>query len=466
MSVSDILHIARSGLTVSQTAIRTAGNNVANANTPGYSRQTVDIKSWGTQTNGIGLGATVADIHRVHDSFLERQANMYRGTEQFYAGQNLIATQLETVFNELEDNGINASLYQFFDSFSTLSLNASSISDRQMVVYKAEQLASRINTAYTNLENMQSGMNSEIASKVEEANSLITELAGLNGKIANMTDSSGNTEASELLDRRDEVVRQLHEMLDVTTFTDDNGSVNLMLANSTLVEGSNAGSLSEVVGLLSGIEMTTAGGRTIDITSTMQNEEGRGYLTGMITERDIVLEDYKADLDNLAYKLAEQVNLIHFNSFALDGSTGRNFFNEILDVDGAAKALTLNQEIADDPSLIAAAQDAAALTGDNRAAMAIADLADDKSIMGTTTFGEFYTSLVGKVSTHVSHINSELEYQGNVVAQSDAYRESISGVSIDEEMVNLIQYQRSFQAAAKMIKAVDEMLAIAANLKS
>jgi len=466
MGLNDILHIARSGMSVSQTAIRTTGNNISNASTPGYSRQRVNIKAMGSSGSGPGLGAAVADIHRVHDSFLERQSNMHRGSEQFLAGQNFVAIQLETVFNELEDSGINSSMNDFFNSFKDLSLNAASMADRQMVVYKAEQMANRINTAYTNLEQMQSDLNSEVEAQIDNVNALLNELGNLNQQIAGYNDPSGGNETSTMLDRRDAVVRELHEMLDVTSFTDDNGSINIMLANNTLVEGVNAGSLKASPGTLYGVELTSVAGRTIDITSNMQSEEGRGYLSGIINERDVVIEEYKADLDQLAYTMAEQVNLIHSGSFALDGTTGRNFFDEILVVEGAAKALTVNSEIVDNAGLIAAAEDATALSGDNRSAMAIAALADDKSIMTNGSFSDFFTTLVGDVSTHVNHVQSEMDYQSSVVAQSDAYKNSISGVSIDEEMVNLIQYQRSFEAAAKMIQTVDELLSAALSLKS
>ena len=458
MGISDILHIARSGLMVAQTGQRVTGHNITNANTPGFSRQRVTVSALGGNGYLPGIGVSVANIHRVHDRFLENQANLHRGVNGFLDGQYLVAQQLETVLNEVGNTGINNAMNEFFNAFRELTNNSSDMAVRQLVALRGEQLSDRISTAFTNFEAMQDDLNLDVESVVDEANGLIQEIAKMNGEISTYEDVTGRTEASDLLDQRDELVRQLHALVDITTFTDDNGSINVMLANHSIVEGVSAGSLGVLVGPMYRIEMTTVGQQAHDITDDLTHTNGRGKLSGILYERDVTIEDLKGGLDLLAYNLVDRINSIHLNAFGLDGNSGRAFFTPIAAIDGAAKLLEMNQDIIDNPDWIAAALDGASAHGDNRAAVAIADLQSDRTTLGTVTYQEHYNDMVGSVSAHLTRINGERDFQQSVMDQSEAYRESVSGVSIDEEMVSMIQYQRAFEASARMITTADEML--------
>jgi flagellar hook-associated protein 1 FlgK len=465
MGINDILYTARSGMMVSQTGLRVTGHNITNANTPGYSRQRVDVESSGGVNMMPGLGANVASVHRVHGEFLERQSNMQRGISGFLEGRNQVASQLESVFMELDDTGINRALNDFFNSFRELSNNPSGMSERRMVIYNAQTLTDRINTTARNLENLQSNLNDTVRGDIGKANELLLKLAGLNEKLASFSDPSGTNESSDLLDRRDQVVRDLHNLIGGQSFTDANGSINFMLANVTLVEGSHAGSLDVVPGLVDGVSLTTVAGNTKDITAFLQQEGGSGQLAGLIYERDVEIKRFRDQLDTLAFSLASEINAIHQASFGLDGTAGRDFFSFPGVVDGAAKALTVSQDLVNHPDWIAGAQDPASTAGDNRSFIAIADLQDDETTLNGYSFNQFYNDLVNNASTEMKHITTEKSYQDAVLQQSDAFRESISGVSVDEEMVSLIQYQRAFEASAKMISTVDQMLQTIIALK-
>ncbi len=454
--INDILYTARSGILVNQKAIQITGNNVSNVNTPGYSRQQVTLSP--AVAAGYGLGVSMAQVRRVHDGFLTQQVNLQAGTKEFLVGRQFVAQQLETVLPEVDNLGVNSALTNFFNSFKELSNNVSGNAERQMVAAQGEALADKINQAYNGVVNIQRNLNQDIEAEVERINTLMGELADLNQKVAVMADPTGATDNAELRDRRDQVVKQLYEMADVTTFTDNDGHINLMIGNHIAVQGTRAAELTAVAGNLTRIELNTLSGTGIDITERLSSENASGRLSGVLYERDIKLEEVKDQLDQLAYSLAEQVNLLHRGGFALDGSTDRDFFVMPADVAGAAGSLAVNQEILDNPSLIAAAQDAAAAHGDNRNAVAIAELMNDSNTVNGSSFHGYYTAMVGQVSSELSDLEQDLEIQTMVTDQAEAYQASVSGVSIDEEMVSLIQFQRAFEASAKIMNTVDEML--------
>ncbi len=465
-SITDILNIARSGIQVQSKALRITGQNVSNVNTEGYSRQRVDIVSQVAAGSSSGIGASVSEIHRVYDSFLEGQVNRNLSSYGFLEGRQLVASNLESVFPELGDDNINASLSDFFNAFRTLADNPSGVSERQVALNTAETLANRFNRAYNSLESIQSGLNTNIRENVSEANGLLRELADLNKKIATVNDPSGESSGAELRDRRDGVVRQLSEMLPISTFTDGDGHVNVMLDRQVLVQGVQAGTLTATNDPLARVEMTGVGGVSRDITQYLaEDSEDRGRIAGMLAERDVHIEDTKSRLDQLAFTLAEQVNTLHSAAFGLDGGTGRNFFEPLAAVDGAAGRIRVSQELLDNPERLALAQDPLSLDGDNRAAMAIADLESDDATMGSAGFHDYFAETIGEISGRLSGLNADMEYQGMVVDQSEAFRASVSGVSIDEEMVSLIQFQRAFEASAKMLSTVDEMLSTVLQIK-
>lgn len=464
MGINDILHTARSGLMVSQTGIRVAGHNVANVNTPGYSRQRVDMNSVGGYNMMPGLGVNVADVRRVHDQFLERQSNEQRGAFGFMEGRNFIAGQLDSIFLELDDNGVNRAINDFFNSVRELANVPSGLAERRMLIYRAQTLTQRINATATNLESLQRNLNETVTADVGKINALFKELASLNGKLAAFNDPGGLGEASDLLDRRDQVVRELHGLVGGQTFQDSSGAINFMLANRVVVEGANAGSLGTVPGPVLGISLTTIAGNTVEITEFLRREGGHGRLAGTIYERDVLVGGLAAELDQFAFTFANAINALHQSGFGLDGVDGRNFFDPPAGVANAAKDLRVRQGIIDNPDEIAAAQDAGSV-GDNRILNLIANLQSDETMMGGRSFNQFYSDLVNRASTEANHVSTELGYRQAVLDQSEAYRQSVSGVSVDEEMVSLIQFQRAFEASAKMISTVDQMLQTVLSLK-
>lgn len=464
--INDILNIARSGVLVSQTGLRTTGQNVSNVNTPGYSRQTLSVETLGGGSSP-GMGVAVAGLRRTHDDFLEKQVNLQRGSYQFLAGRQLVADQLDGVFSEIDGTGINTAMANFFNAFKQVSVNTGDQAARQDVLSKANSLADRINNAANTLDDQKKSLSADIKSQAESGDKLLKQLASLNEKIASYADPTGRSEPSELLDKRDEVVRQLAEMLPISTFSDNSGNINVSLSNQVLVEGAQAGSINYVPSQYGGVSIGSVAGNTKDITDELaQNDDGRGKLAGMLNEREKGISALQDKLDQLAYTLTASVNSLHQTGYGTDGVNGRNFFAPLTTVAGAAKSFGLSGDMDGHPERIGAAATAATAKGDNSIALAISDLAKNTTTMGTTSFADYYANALSDVSGRISTLNDNASVSGSLVEQAEAYKASVSGVSIDEEMVQLIQYQRAFQASAKMVTTVDSMLETIINMKS
>jgi flagellar hook-associated protein 1 FlgK len=243
-------------------------------------------------------------------------------------------------------------------------------------------------------------------------------------------------------------------LIDINAFEDANGGVSVLVANGRpLVAGTALWQLAtetNVFGLQDVVWVDDAG-NTVNISDEILG----GKLKGWLEARDIVITDYKNRLDTLAQTLMTQVNNLHQNGFDLNGLAGEVFF----DGTGAAADIEVNANIAGDLDLIAAAADPLTFPGDNRNAIEIANLQHQLVMSGNTaTFNDYYSSLVRDVGNEVLKSDTYYTHQSEMLAQLDNYRESISGVSLDEEMINLIKFQNAYTAAAKLVSTADELL--------
>mgnify|MGYP001382847059 CR=1 FL=1 len=464
-TINDILHLANSSVQVNRKALEVVGNNISNVNTPGYTRQRLVVEpqtvvgAWGNAY----VGVKGENVERVYNNFLDQQAALQKQRYGFLEGRQNVAKQIEATYDELEGRGISTALGEFFTSFSGLAGDADSLAERQNVVQKSQVLVNHINATYNSLKNLTSDLNMDIEADVGEANTLLSEIADLNDRII-QAGGMENGDVAQLLDQRELKARELAEIIPSNTYIDRKGNLNVLWKGHTLVDGVNAAEFSTIPGSAYGLQLTYGNSIPLDVTDQMAQDSG-GKLAGLLYAREVDIANAMSDLDNFAYTLAQQINGLHSTGYALDGSTGRNFFNAITTVEGAAGQLSINQEIVDDPSLIAAAQDSAGLPGDNRIALAISDMQADQSTFGNATFGEEFSLMMGRISREINSLDKDVELQEMVMLQSENFRQSVSGVSLDEEMVSLIQWQRAFEASAKMISAVDSMMATILELK-
>jgi len=456
----DILSIGRSGMNAASFGASNASQNAANAATEGYTRRIARFDPLGPRPlAGVrSRGAT-----RVVDPFLERRL-LGAGGDRGQAEASLRTLEvLDTAFSDGPGSLADA-LAELEVAASRLSANPDEPAARTTFLERADDLAQAFRRSAGLLEGARQDANDRIRDGVRDVNEKLEAIASLSKEIARI--EAVGDEASDLRDRRDQLVREVAEVVPVNVLEGDDGRIDLMLAGSrALVDrAGQVYALSAVADPATGDVRVTLpdGGASQDVTGLLSG----GALGGLVAARDGELADTRQALDQLAFDLAAAYDGVHAAGVGADGGTGRALFAPRAGVAGAAQGLGLSADVDGFPERVAAAIDPAALPGDNRNALALAALADQPLAEGgTATFAGALSGLVGSAGAGVRSARTELERATDVAAQVSALRQAVSGVSADEEMIALSQFQRSFQASARIVQVADEMLGEILDLK-
>ena len=555
-NITGIFDIARQALFANLTALRVVSHNVANANTPSYSRQEVVFSSnrpENSRPGQIGTGVSAVRIRRIYDKYLEQQILQERSALGQADAKADGLDRVEEVFNESSGVGLNAVINAFFDAIQDLSNNAAGTVERTALVAQAQTLTDVFHQMDRQLRQARTDLDTEIRGLVTEINNLASQIADLNAKIA-AAELGGNQQANDYRDQRQELLKQLAEKVDIRTLEDSAGRVTVFVGKgSPLVEGATAYALKAVSDAdnqnFADIHFDPGGGATtIDITSSITG----GRLSGLLTLRDTSLPGFMDDLDRTAAVLVNRINIQHRQGYGLDGSTGNDFFSP-LSVTASAKstnsgtgsvgttsitdytALTYdNYEIrfavsggtttytvvnlrtgstvtsgtytdpttiqwdglsvqitgspangdvfsvsahanqardiavsstivSDTDKIAAAASDPTGSSSgpaDNGNALLLAAVQTNTYTLEgkTTTIGSYYASLVADVGTQTQQAAWGQDFHEAVLQQLSDRRESLSGVSLDEEAANLMQFQRAYEASARLVRVADELL--------
>ena len=458
MDIFGVLNMGSKALTVQQKGIYVTGNNIANVNTPGYSRQRLNLSSdvpLNTGIGSVGTGVTANEIERVYDRFLGVQINNETQSLGQWEAYKDSVERVEMVFDESGGYGLNQVMSEFWNSWQDLTNNPSGSIERTVLVAKSEMLTATLSQNYEDLQQIQRDIDSNIEGAVGEINRLSENLVDLNQKI--IQSELGGHMANEYRDQRDLVLKELSELIDISSFEDANGGTTVSVGSGqVLVEGTHTYNLSTQPDASGHRDITwiDSSGNSVIISDDIS----KGKLKGWLDARDVDINDSLNKLDTLAQDLMAAVNPLHANGYGLDNINGRDFFTIEATAATTAAGIQVNSLITGDTNRIAAAE-GADKPGDNRNAIAIAKLQDMPTMNGSTvTFGAYYDSMVSDAGLAVQQATSYYDHQSQMVLQVENYRESISGVSIDEETVNLIKYQNAYQAAAKLIKTADEMM--------
>jgi len=451
------LDIGRKSLQAHQLALQVTSNNMSNINTPGYSRQHAVFQTdFSVQTAAglVGSGVTVNSIESARDRFIELR--VVQETQH--------TNEQQAIFNALDQiqrilppgtGGIQEGVSRFFNSFSALANEPESSALRNSVLSAAQNVATSFNGAARQLDELQSSVNRSIEDAVNKVNVLARNVASLNQEI--IVAEGGGSVASSLRDQRQEYVNELSELLDVSYYEADDGAYYVSVAaGHSLVSGNAPQALSAVPGGIHGHFEVRSGAN--NLTALISG----GEISGFVQIRDQKIPDYLEDLDTLANAIINQVNTQHSLGTDLLGNAGINFFNptpapappQVLPA-GAARNFSVNVGLAD-ARLIAAGQSGEA--GDNANALALSGLATTKTLNnGRETFAEAFASLQFKVGTDTQNAKRTLDAQSVVLTQLQNQRDSVSGVSLDEEALDLVRFQRAYQAATKFISTVDQL---------
>lgn len=462
-----MMDIGKRSMTNSQTALQTVSHNIANKNTEGYTRQRVDIQSAVPVTEGrlqFGMGARAAQVSRTHNPFLEKQIQREGSQKGYLDSQSELLSRVEQVFNEQSIKGLNQYISDFFNGFRELANTPESITARTVVKETAGLMGQDFARVHKQLTDIQNDVNFQIIGRAEEANKIIAEMASLNQKIVE-TEMRGIA-ANDQRDRRDVLVKHLNEIMDIKVAEGDKGAITVMTAgNGILVSGNDHANFSTRRSADStklDIFVQSAGSpEPIEITSRIKG----GNLGGVLKIRDEVIQEIKASINQLASTIVKEVNQAHVQGFDRTGQPATFFFEPINSETPPALGVKLSRLIVDDLNKIATGIEPTA-PGDPTIAHVIAQIQNKSVFDGdAATLDDFYNSQVGKLGVLTQRSVKASEAQSEIVQQLAKLRESISGVSLDEEATKMIEFQKAFDASARLIRTADEMFDTVLNLK-
>lgn len=459
MSTFSGINTAMSSLMAHQRALGITGQNVANANTDGYSRQRVEMRAVNgsvvpamfSTSPGIGDGVNGDKITRARDQFLEARAQNEHALTANLTGQQVTLDGIEKTFGEPSENGIQSLLADYWASWGDISNAADDLAARSQMLQAGATLTDGMRTARASLDSQWNGEHTKAAALVQDVNSTAATIADLNKAISRATQSG--LPANELADQRDALALSLAEKAGATTRPGADGTLDVYLNGTTLVRGADAQFLR-----LDGAtrpDDTTAGPPRIVWAADGYPAQPAGELGASLDAMTTTIPTYRDRLDTVAAALATQVNTAHAAGYDLNGNPGGPLF-----VGGppvTAGNIAINPAVIANPNLVAASSlpttppSPPSKDGGNAdalAALATAPGAPDN----------LYRRMVTDLGVQTQGVTRGVAIQSAVTLQVDNARESVSGVSIDEEMTNMVAFQHGYEAAARMLTAIDEML--------
>jgi flagellar hook-associated protein 1 len=433
-----------SALSALQRAIDVTGNNIANVNTKGYSRQRVDLKSapeitfWSSGKQFVGSGVSISSLTRARDIFVDRNASRAMSDQGRLATKSTALTGIDSVYGEPSSDGISAAMGRLFDSFAALGANPSQSALRVEVRSAAAALADRIRAASSDLDSLE-GQTKDIAAQTfDRIRELSAQIADLNSQIVS---SDPESSPNGLLDERQRAIDELSGLIKIDTYPQSNGSVTVQAAGEILVDQVTSFELPDKFNPLSG--------------SFDRLEAGRlrsGSLLGSIEALDSI-SAHRSQLDTLANEIRTAFNNLHQTGVNAEGGTGISLF----DSSGTgARGLRLSSEV--QASANAIASSVSGKPGDGSLAQALSALRDEsRPALGGKSLRGFYSDMVNQGASDARQAIADLEGQDLLAQQIEAQRQAVSGVSLDEEFSNMIQLQRSYQAAARALNVFDQI---------
>jgi len=457
MSIGNVFDVAVRAMSAYQQAIDVTSNNISNASNPDYSRQRVQFATV-TAENGRGAGVTVSDIQRIKDDLLGVQIRNYNSKSSDANKRYQVLSQIESIIAEPSEIGLSNYMTEFFNSWDELSAHPTSTPLRLNVIQQAQNVSDRFQQILTGFSDIQTSLQTEAVNHAATINSYLVDINGLNQKISES--EMRNIKANELKDQRDVLITKLSKIINVTVQNNPNGSVTVN------------------VGGLHGADINTFNQFDLKIVNgqmrlVSQNDSGSmafingGELFAISDMYSNKIVQYKAGIENLENSFVSKINDLHMSGNTLingaASDTGIPFFGE-LDVNGnvinsiSEGKLKVNSDILRDPGNIAASA-VANNDGDGLNANKIGRLIDTKmSELNDKTLLDYYSMTINGIGLDVTSSDNTIQSSEAILLKLENQKNSTSGVSLDEEMTNVLRYQRSYDAASKMIKIADEMI--------
>jgi len=452
MSFSSI-NTALSALRYNQVALDTASQNIANVGTEGYTRRRVEAASAGTPTTtamwsrnqNAGGGVRITGVTRMTDAFLDARVRTEHGKQSYLDTRQAVLDRLETGIGEPGENGLSAVMAEFRQGWSDLANNPSNDAARSQVLARGASLADAVQIQARNFTTEAADQRVRVNAMVAEVNTIASDLAATNKAI--QVAKLDGSDAGNLMDQRDLLALRLSELTGGTTTANGTGGLDVELNGVSLVTGGIAGRLEVASGVTStgeadGNPVTFRVVHPVEGTSTVP--DGMGGEIGAVRELiDVTIPGYLTGLGQMAAGLADAVNALHQGGYDAAGNAGAPFFS----YDPADPAGTLAVVITDPAEVAASGIAGGAVDG------TVADALSELTSPETS-----YQQLVNGFGTAVASSRRLADSQMMLTQQVDGARDQLAGVSLDEEMLSMVEYQRGYEAAARVLTTVDSIL--------
>jgi flagellar hook-associated protein 1 FlgK len=534
-----MLDIGKMALYANTRALNVVSHNIANINTPGFSRQEA-LLTTATPVLGkggmIGRGVVFLGIRRSYESYIQSQLlSQHQNYGRSYSLKETYG-RIEQIFNEAKDYGLSKSLNDYFNAWHEVATNPESSPQRVVLLQKAHALVNSTKKIEQDLLDNVRYINDELDNLAVRINKIASDIATLNDKILQI-EAGGTGTANDFRDKRQLLMNELGELVDFISYEDDFGSITIMVGMRNLVYQTRANELSTRLNENGDKDLYLDG---LNITGYIE----KGRVSGLLEARQDIRNDIQTKFRRLIASLIKEINIQHRQGFGLDASTGNDFFGPLslsykdfsagADITAAAitddTALTLDeyditfdaannyfvtnrstgtvaatglyssgtpitfegisititgaitptdrffaspltnairnfQVVLTDPKRIAASSTNTELPANNVNAQAIVALSQNTiGNLGNLTFANYYRGIISEVASFASASRDSYSFEENLLMEISNRRESISGVSLDEEAVNMIKFQRAYEASARMIKVTDELLQTILNL--
>ncbi len=440
------LEIALSGMRAAQLGIDISAHNVANANTTGFTRQRLALEAGrGTLSRDalVGGGVAVDHVQRIADRFVDTQIREQVTEQGYYDELAGRLADVEAALNEASGGGLGQSFADFFSALSDVARQPDNRGIRIAALNTGKNLAARITSTRRQIETIQAENRTALIYAVDEVNAKLDVIAHINSQISGAIKLGVNV--SDLQDERNRVVEDLSRMLDSrVSIASDEGQTTVSVNGTSLVIGVNALHL----------DVDSSGVHLEDTGQTLELEFGT--IGAMLEMHTSILPGYLDDIDDLAAAVISEFNTAHQANFGLDGSTGLGFFSG---TDG--RDIAVNAGLLSDPNKLASSVTGAG--GDSGGIDALLALRD-KITVGGVTFEEFHESLVASIGSEVSSAEAQGASLDVLLDQLYTRRDSVGSVSLDEEMTNLIKFQQAYNASARIVAMMDELMQAAMNI--
>jgi flagellar hook-associated protein 1 FlgK len=445
MGINSVFSIAKSSLFAHQQALAITSTNLANANNPAYSRQVALFGALPPDHRAsfsFGTGVAVQDVMRIRNNVTDIQIRSNNHGYYDAEKKSTVLSQIESLFSEPSEFGLSNLMSKFFNSWDELALDPQSLSLRTSVVQSAQMMAEKISTIHQGISQTRLDNQNEANDITNNINGILKQLNAINKKI--FEGSAVSSTVNDLVDTRDAMLEELSQYVNINVSIDENQVANVSIGGVFAVDGLHYQQF-EV-------------NRENDKLSLITTDNGAratlsgGSLNALLNLHNNELPKQLATLDELAITLMDNVNSIHSQGFSITDPplTGIDFFTEYKN-----GKLEINEDILNDPYYIAISEDG--MSGDNAIAIKMAELKNGEVLNGRT-LSEQYSDFITSIANELNLQEQNVESYSLVLSQLEQTKLEYSGVSTDEEMMNVMKYQRSYDAAAKLITVADELM--------